>query len=98
MSENTNFLMVPESRYQFLISLEQATKVRKSTPDPDADLLLTVEQLRDYLLEKTSRRPATQTVYDLVCKRKIPAKKFSKFLYFQRSAIDNWLANGRQLR
>ena len=94
-TESTNFVMVPEARYQHFLNLEQSTKLRKSEPEV-TDPLFNVQQLRAYLLEKTAKEPATQTVYDLVCKRKIPFKKFSKYLYFRKSAIDKWLDNGRQ--
>jgi hypothetical protein len=61
--------------------------------EQDADHLMTMEDLREYLPEK----PARQTVYDWVLKRKIPKEKYSKRLYFRKSAIDKWLANGRRL-
>jgi hypothetical protein len=95
--ENQNFVMVPESRYQYFLSLEQAAKLKKPMPEGTADPLFNVQQLRVYLFEKTAKQLATQTIYDLVCKRKIPFKKFQKYLYFQKSAIDKWLNNGRQI-
>jgi hypothetical protein len=64
-------------------------------PEP-ADRLFPIEGYQDYIEEKTGKRPARQTVYDNVLKRKIPFEKFGKYLYFRKSAVDSWLANGRQ--
>ncbi len=64
--------------------------------EPDQqDRLMTLEELREYLPEK----PARQTVYDWILKGKIPKEKFpnSKRVFFRKSKIDNWLANGKQV-
>ena len=56
------------------------------------DYLLTMEDLRDYLPENTAR----QTVYAWVNDRKIPFEKYGRRLYFRKSDIDKWIANGRR--
>jgi hypothetical protein len=61
---------------------------------PDRDFLMTIEQLIDYLPE----HPARQTVYGWVNDRKVPFEKHGKRLYFRKSTIDIWLANGRQTK
>lgn len=50
---------------------------------------LTLEQLREYLPE----HPAKQTIYQWVSQRIIPAHKKTKKLYFQKSEIDEWMAD-----
>lgn len=64
---------------------------------PEEDRLMSVEKLIDYMEEKTGKRWAYQTVYDNTTKRKIPFEKYGKYLYFRKSAIDTWLANGRRV-
>ena len=59
----------------------------------ETDFLMPVEELRNYL----PQRPARQTVYCWVHDQKIPFEKYGKRLYFRKSNIDNWLANGRQV-
>lgn len=61
--------------------------------DNTKDSLFEVDQLRNHLPE----RPARQTVYGWVNDRKIPFEKHGRRLYFRKSQIDNWLANGRQM-
>jgi len=60
----------------------------------EEDLLLTTEDLSDYLPE----HPARQTVYGWVNDRKIPYEKYGRRLYFRKSKIDKWVANGRQVK
>ena len=60
---------------------------------PESDFLLEVNALIDYL----PGHPAKQTIYQWVCARSIPFEKHGKKLYFRRSIIDKWLANGRQM-
>jgi hypothetical protein len=57
----------------------------------DEDYLMSVEDLRAYLPEN----PARQTVYGWINGRRIPYEKHGKRLYFRKSKIDWWLANGR---
>lgn len=68
-----------------LISLQSERKV-------ETDKLMTIQELQDYLPEK----PARQTVYQWVNFRKVPYEKHGKCLYFRKSAIDQWLNNGRR--
>jgi hypothetical protein len=60
--------------------------------DPEEDKLMTIEQLRDYLPE----HPARQTCYQWVNNRLIDYEKHGNRLYFRKSSIDYWLANGRR--
>ena len=65
----------------------------RKTPIIDEDSLMNMEILRDYLPEK----PARQTVYGWVNEKKIPYEKYGRRLYFRKSKIDKWIANGRQV-
>ena len=65
----------------------------RKTPIIDEDSLMNMEILRDYLPEK----PARQTVYGWVNEMKIPYEKYGRRLYFRKSKIDKWIANGRQV-
>ena len=58
----------------------------------DEDYMMSMEDLRDYLPEN----PARQTVYGWINDRKIPYDKYGRRLYFRKSDIDKWIANGRQ--
>jgi len=66
--------------------------------EPEQDRLMTVTEYQDYIEKKTGKRPARQTVYDQAFKRNVPFEKHTKFLYFRKSVIDSWLANGRQVK
>lgn len=57
------------------------------------DRLMTMEELQDHLPE----HPAKPTIYQKVNERKIPFEKHGRRLYFRKSTIDEWLANGRQI-
>ncbi len=59
----------------------------------NSDYLMSLTELRSYLPDA----PAAQTVYEWTFKRKIPFEKFGKRVYFRKSAIDEWLRNGRRL-
>jgi len=60
--------------------------------DPVSDYLMEVDALINYLPE----HPAKQTIYQWVWLRSIPFEKHGKKLYFRKSTIDRWVANGRQ--
>lgn len=97
MNESINFIAIPENQLRQLIR-EELNACQKLGPiEPIKDPFFTLEQLQDYIQARTNRRPARQTVYDLIYKRKIPFVKFSKYCYFRRSEIDHWLENGRQM-
>jgi hypothetical protein len=66
--------------------------------EPEVDRLMPVPGFQDYIEKKTGKRPARQTVYDLAFKRLVPFEKHGKYLYFRKSSIDAWLANGRQMK
>ena len=65
--------------------------------DPEPDRLMPKNELQEYMEKKTGKRYADQTVYMWVTERTIPYEKHGKYLYFRKSDIDTWLANGRQL-
>lgn len=64
---------------------------------PEEDRLMTLPEYQDYMFQKTGRKPARQTIYQSILDRKVPNEKYGKYVYFRRSAIDDWLANGRQM-
>lgn len=76
-------------REEFSRMGQKDVSLRYANEDP----LLSIEQLIEYLPEK----PARQTAYGWVNDRKVPFEKFGKRLYFRKSAIDQWLNNGRQI-
>lgn len=65
----------------------------KEPVENDKDRLMTMDGLQVYLPE----HPAKPTVYGWVNERKIPFEKFGRRLWFRKSSIDEWLANGRQI-
>ena len=65
--------------------------------DPEPDRLMSKNQFQDYLEKKTGKLYASQTVYQWVTERSVPYVKFGKYLYFRKSEIDTWLANGRRI-
>jgi excisionase family DNA binding protein len=65
----------------------------KVSQNKEADYFLSIEDLRDYLPEN----PARQTIYGWIFERKIPFEKHGKRLYFRKSEVDKWLANGRPI-
>jgi hypothetical protein len=50
----------------------------------------------DALINYLPEHPAKQTIYQWVWLRSIPFEKHGKKLYFRKSTIDRWVANGRQ--
>lgn len=61
-------------------------------PQPEPDRLMTVSELQSYLPE----HPANQTIYGWSSRNIIPHEKHGKTLWFRKSSIDLWLANGRR--
>jgi hypothetical protein len=70
------------------------SQTQLNTKQKEQDKLFTIEQLIDYLPE----HPARQTIYGWVNMRCTPFEKYGKRLYFRKSAIDFWLANGRKVK
>jgi excisionase family DNA binding protein len=64
---------------------------------PPIPKFLDVDGLKEHLLKKTGKKPATQTIYGWVSSRKIPYTKFGKELRFEVTQIEEWLNNGRQM-
>lgn len=77
---------------QKLDLLLSQTQVNQNHEDPHR--LLNIEQLIDYLPE----HPAKQTVYGWINQRCTPFEKHGRRLYFRKSEIDSWLANGRRIK
>lgn len=95
MNQTLNIVTIPEVQLRQLFR-EELTAFNCQPKKAETDPLLNVSQLQEYLKEKTGKAPKRQTIYDWVCKRAIPFEKHSKYLYFRRSTIDQWLENGRQ--
>ena len=70
------------------------SQTQLSQKDQAQDKLLTIEQFIDYLPDQ----PARQTIYGWVNLRCVPYEKHGKRLYFRKSDIDSWLANGRKVK
>ena len=70
------------------------TYVQGNNLPDEKDKCLNIEQLIDYLPE----HPARQTIYGCVNLRCVPYEKHGKRLYFRKSDIDSWLANGRKVK
>jgi predicted DNA-binding transcriptional regulator AlpA len=92
MSDKITFDNLPEAITELHRKIDRLLSQTRGNEQPEADKLLTIEQLIDYLPEK----PAKQTVYGWVNDRLVPFQKFGKRLYFRKSDIDSWLSKGRQ--
>jgi hypothetical protein len=68
------------------------SQTQLNTKQKEQDKLLTIELLIEHLPE----HPAKQTIYGWVNYRTIPYEKYGKRLFFRKSSIDFWLANGRK--
>ncbi|MCJ7447965.1 MAG: helix-turn-helix domain-containing protein [Bacteroidales bacterium] len=88
-----SFNDVPQVLAEVNQKLDTLIAESASRPKEDKTALMTIDALRVYLPVPLAR----QTIYGLVHRRRIPFEKFGKQLYFRKSAIDAWLANGRQV-
>jgi hypothetical protein len=86
------FNEIPSAIMEINRKLDVLLAEYSSKPAEDTDYLMTIKDFRIYLPEQ----PARQTVYDWIFKRKVPYEKHGKYVYFRKSAVDSWLANGRQ--
>jgi hypothetical protein len=59
-------------------------------------LLLTMNGLRDYLYDKTGKRPAKATICGWISKKSVPYIKRDHSVLFERERIDAWLISGRR--
>jgi hypothetical protein len=91
MKEPLTFEMLPAAVQELSRKLDLLL-AQTQHQQPEADRLLTLDELINYLPEK----PAKQTIYGKINDRKIPYEKHGKRLYFRQSTIDKWLANGRR--
>lgn len=75
---------------------ELVTEMRdqRVSGEPEKDRLMPVPEFQEYLLKKTGKRPARQTVYQNADKWPV-FEKHGKYLYARKSAVDTWLDNGR---
>ena len=65
--------------------------------DPTPDRLMPLNELKGHIEKQNGKRYADQTIYQWVLERKIPFDKHGKYLYFRKSEIDAWLANGMRI-
>lgn len=89
--ENT-FDSMPQRLAEIERKLSELHALMAKQAGQEEDRKFTITELCEYLPE----HPAKQTVYGWVWDRKIPYEKHGRNLYFQKSAIDQWLNNGRQ--
>lgn len=90
------FNEIPTMLAEISNKLDQLLEERPLDPE-QSDPLMPVPGLQTYLEQKTGKRYARQTIYDLYCKNRIPGERSGKYLYFRRSVIDRWLDNGRRM-
>lgn len=96
--ENRSIILQGITLQEFRQIIREEAQILKQKPiQEEPDQLLNLEKLLDFLEEKTSKRPARQTIYDWVNKRQIPFEKHGKYLFFRTSIILAWLNNGRAL-
>ena len=93
MTEKITYDNLPEAVQELHKKIDRLLTQVHSVPQPEADRLLTIEELRDYLPEC----PARQTIYGWVNERNVPYEKYGRKLYFRKSAIDTWVNNGRRV-
>jgi len=91
--DTISFNELPQAVMELNRKMDVLLAEHSSKPQEGKDYLMTLQDLRIYLPEQ----PARQTIYQWTFERKIPFEKHGKFLYFRRSSIDEWLANGRQI-
>jgi hypothetical protein len=92
--DKLTFENLPQAIQELHFKIDRIDRLlTKSNQQPDEDKLFDLTGLIEYLPEK----PAKQTVYGWVNERFIPYEKHGKRLYFRKSAIDQWLSNGRQV-
>ena len=84
------FETLPEAVRELHEKMDRLLAVRPERPE--TDFLMEMDQLLQYLPD----HPTRQTVYQWIWKRSIPYEKYGKRLYFRRSTIEKWLANGRR--
>lgn len=92
--QTITFEQVPKALSDLTFKVDEILRAMTENRKPETDKLFTLDELINYLPEK----PARQTIYGWVNKRLIPFEKHSKFLYFRKSIIDQWLDNGRIIK
>jgi hypothetical protein len=90
------FNEIPTVLAEIREKLDLLLEERPIEPD-QADRLMPVNEQRTYLEKRTGKMYARQTIYDAVCKGRMPSERSGKYLYFRRSVIDKWLNNGRRM-
>lgn len=66
-------------------------------PAPEEDRLMSLSEYQDYEERRTGKRPAKQSIYEKTSKRLMPFEKHGKYLYFRKSAINQYFDNGKQM-
>lgn len=89
---NLTFDQLPEAVSQLQIQLNRIEQLisEKSTSSITSDEVLTVSEAAAFL------DLAPQTVYQKVSARELPFSKRGKRLYFLRSELEQWIAEGRK--
>ena len=86
---------LPEAIYRLHLKVDRLlSQTRFKEQHDDEDRLMTIEQFIAYL----PIPPKRQTVYGCITLRCVPYEKHGKRLYFRKSIIDLWLANGREMK
>lgn len=85
------FEKLPEAVQIIDMRLDRIEKLLENHSEPPhPDTLFTAPEIAEYLNLSIS------TIYGLVSRREIEHQKRGKRLYFLKSDIDNWLAQGRR--
>lgn len=95
MEENLKFEELPRAISELVVSVNQIKKLLEANPHlvlEKEEEFLTIDQASDLT------HLAKQTIYQLVCERKIPylKRKGSKRLLFSSEDLKNWLREGRK--
>ena len=89
--EQFTFEQLPQALSKLLAKVEGIEKLlqENSRPELKEDVLLTIEQAAEFL------KLSIPTIYSLVSKRKVPANKKGKRLYFSKDELTGWIKSGR---
>ena len=89
--EHFTFDQLPQAFSRLLLKVENIEKLlqERSAAEQKEDVLLTIHQAAELLTL------SVPTLYSLVSKRKLPANKKGKRLYFSRDELTNWVKSGR---
>lgn len=94
MGQKLTLEEIPASIVELHRKVDLLLMQSQSKQESEQDRYLNIMELIDYLPEN----PARQTIYGWVNLRCVPYEKHGKRLYFRKSDIDSWLANGRKVK